>query len=90
MQLLQNLVTVQHLKNWGSLHKEEGALCSIGNGSIYQSVGKASGVWRVVRLETGKVPEHGILMELAGPRELKSDCPSVLEAVHGRGIEAPK
>lgn len=44
----------------------------------------------MVRLETGEVPEHGILMKLAGPRELKSDCPNVLEAVRGRGIEMPK
>lgn len=32
-----------------------------------------------MRLETGKVPEYGILMKSAGPRNLKSDCPYIME-----------
>lgn len=42
-----------------------------------------------MRLETGKVPEYGILMKLAGPGDLTGDSPDVIKSIGGRGMEVP-
>lgn len=44
--------------------------------SINQSVGKACGVWCMMRLETGKVSECGILMKSQDPGILKVTVPT--------------